>query len=198
MESGLIRDDQISASSSKTPKLPQNARLVTDSSSNEKSSWSPSDDDISPYLEVSFDEPTQITAISTQGGSDGGYVSKFFVEYLSTETDKWEVVSKEPKDLVSDTEPTSALIFQANFDSTSVVKNRLDVPIIVSKIRIYPVVDEDSTDVSLRIDLNGCGKGLETTTPGSSTEPTTTVYEVVNTTQVVVKTTKPLLSTPGQ
>ena len=74
------------------------------------------------------------------------------------------------------------------------VKNRLDVPIIVQKIRIHPIVDDNSPEISLQVELQGCGKGGATTT---TVMDTTTMYEVETTTQVIEKTTKPVATTPG-
>ena len=57
----------------------------------------------------------------------------------------------------------------------------------MQKVRIRPVASEG---VSMRVEFYGCGRGVATTT--------TPMYEVENTTQVVVKTTQPIdVTQPG-
>ena len=79
MQSGEISDNQIWASSYLPDRNPEFARIE------HKASWSPKDNDERPYLEVSFLEPTEITAVSTQGGSDGNFMRRFTVEYADSE-----------------------------------------------------------------------------------------------------------------
>ena len=91
MESGIINDNQIWASSYVSGKNPKYGRIQTQKTKNTKEealSWSPKDNDPNPYLEVSFLEPTEITAVSTQGGLDGNFVKKFTVEYADSDGEK--------------------------------------------------------------------------------------------------------------
>lgn len=81
-----------------------------------------------------------------------------------------------------------------------IVKSRLTMGFIVSKIRILPVISPSTpvSDVTMKLELFGCGKGEEEITTSSPGDVTTPGYEVENTTQVVVRTTEPTdLTTPS-
>ena len=79
MESGEITNNQVWASSYTPGRNPEFARI------GHESSWAPKDNDDRPYLEVSFLDFTEITAVSTQGGGDGKFVRRFMVEYADSE-----------------------------------------------------------------------------------------------------------------
>merc|ERR1739840_77376 len=155
----------------------------------DEKAWSPDVSDERPYLEINFDEPTEITSIATQGANDK-YVEKYIVEY-SMDGENFDAVTVEVQ--YGDVFGTERVIFNGNTDSHSVVKTHLEVAIIAKKLRIIPQVNDAST-IALRVELFGCAKAdMPTTT--SPAEPTTTMYEVVNTTQVVVVTTTPVVET---
>lgn len=89
LETGAIGDDQITASSFKTGSEPRFARIRSKDS--ETSSWSPTDDDETKYLEVNFNYPVEVSGISTQGGNGNGqYVSKYYVMYSNG--DGWQTL----------------------------------------------------------------------------------------------------------
>lgn len=89
MESGAISNEQIDASSYLPSRNPEFARIRSEGSPLEGGlSWSPKEDDERPYLEISFPELTEITAIATQGGEDGNYVRRYTVEYADAEGEK--------------------------------------------------------------------------------------------------------------
>lgn len=87
MESGEIDDNLIWASSFLPERNPEFGRIRSTSGNDGEpvKSWAPKEADTKPYLEVSFLELTEITAISTQGGEDGGYVRQYQVEYADKE-----------------------------------------------------------------------------------------------------------------
>ena len=88
MESGDISSNQIWASSYAPGRNPEYARIRSrlDADTEESVvSWSPKDNDERPHLEVSFLQPTEITAIATQGGGDGQFVREYMVEYADSE-----------------------------------------------------------------------------------------------------------------
>ena len=86
VESGNIINEQMRASSYLPDRNPEFARIRFWKSPDLKNlSWSPKESDSDPYLEVSFFEPTEITALSTQGGEDGNFVRRFTIQYDDNE-----------------------------------------------------------------------------------------------------------------
>ena len=180
LHSGEIRIDQIAVSSSSEKVSEENVRLITVFYSNQDNlSWSPSSGDQSPAVEVTFDEPTQVTAIATQG-----HVISFQVDYVESDGEWKTIVHMKYNELTGERveEPVE---FQGSVDQMTIVKSRLLVGIVVSKIRIRPSLT--TKDVSMSLEFFGCGhEAVPTTTPK---------YEVENTTSVVVKTTQPIAGT---
>ena len=177
LHSGDIRIDQIAVSSSSEGVSEENVRLITVFYSNQDNlSWSPSSDDQSPAVEVSFDEPTQVTAIATQG-----HVVAYQVDYVELDGE-WKTIVHMKYDSVTGEQVEEPVDFKGSVDQMTIVKSRLTVGIVVSKIRIRPSLT--TKDVSMSLELYGCGhEAVATTTPK---------YEVENTTRVVVKTTQPV------
>nr|XP_018672814.2 hemocytin-like [Ciona intestinalis] len=164
MESGTIDDQVIHASSYLPGKEPQYARV------NHGGSWSPKEADTTPYLEVSFLQVTELTGITTQGGSDGSYVSEYMIEYATIN----EVT------MFADSFG-NPIVFQGNNDDSTVHKNEFPHPINVKRIRIFPLLSNNG--ISLRIELHGCGRTIETTTKvvTTTTDPVSTVTGGVST-----------------
>ncbi|XP_078495432.1 uncharacterized protein LOC144750507, partial [Ciona intestinalis] len=164
MESGIIDDQLVDASSYLPGREPHYARV------NSGGSWSPKETDTDPYLEVSFLEVAELTAISTQGGNDGLYVSEYMVEYAT----KNDII------MVADS-LGNPIVFQGNNDDSTIHKNEFPRPINVKRIRIFPL--SRNNGISLRIELHGCGRTIETTTNvvTTTTEPVSTVTGGVST-----------------
>ena len=116
MESGEIRDTQIWATSYLSGKNPEYGRIQTQKTENFQQkalSWAPKDDDPKPYLEISFMEPTEITAVSTQGGQDGYFVQEFMIEYADSEGEKTVTEQVVAEDDIMTDRPT---IFRGNLE----------------------------------------------------------------------------------
>ncbi|XP_076800960.1 uncharacterized protein LOC143445613 isoform X3 [Clavelina lepadiformis] len=173
MESGEIENDQIFASSNLPDREPWLARIRSEGTQSDAKmhSWAPDyyKSVVEPFLAVNFLEPTEITAVSTQGGEDGRFVRRFKIEYF--DPDNWfntlTKKSKGPDGVVTD-EP---VIFTANDDDHTVVKHLLPSPIIVRNFYILPI--NDGEEMSLRIELHGCAIATTTKETPPTTPPTT-------------------------
>ena len=83
MESGLISDDQISASSQLDDNhAPQRARLNTKISGIRQGGWLPLTNDFNQWLQVDLGSYTRVTRVATQGmnGYDQ-WVTKYRLQY---------------------------------------------------------------------------------------------------------------------
>ena len=87
MESGLISDDQISASSQLDDNhAPQRARLNTKISGIRQGGWLPLTNDFNQWLQVDLGSYTRVTRVATQGRN--GYdqwVTKYRLQYSRDE-----------------------------------------------------------------------------------------------------------------
>lgn len=90
MQNGYIRDDMISASSSRDAShAPQRARL------NSATSWLAARDDTHQFLQVDLLAPRYVTGVTTQGRSDApSYVSSYRFLY-SVDGVEWSVYREE-------------------------------------------------------------------------------------------------------
>nr|XP_039273324.1 mucin-5AC-like isoform X1 [Styela clava] len=180
LQSGDIKDDQIVASSFKPGFEPYLARLVTSNIiDGSPKSWSPDNSDADKYLEVNFNVPTQVTGITTQGGQNDQYVTKYSVMY-NNNGEGWHVVKEI---IVGDDGQSFSMkkVFNGNSDDSSSVKNELPGAVVATQVRI--VVEEPKSDISLRIEIHGCALGTASTTP----------HLVKTTTEKIVKTTTPVI-----
>merc|ERR1739842_43365 len=152
-------------------------RIITTSfNPDENQPWSPAQEDTTPYMEVDFDEPTEITGVTTQGR-----VVSYTVQYQQGQDDVWQTMTVKRADPVTGELNDTPVVFEGSNNDMEIVKTRIMTVFVVSKIRVYPTA---SSDVTMRLELYGCGKGPVSTT-------TTPKYEVETTTQVVTKTTQP-------
>ena len=73
LESGLITDQQITASSSlRKANGKQNARLNHQAARGKKSAWSAGRNDLNQWLQIDFGRNVKITKLATQGRNDYG------------------------------------------------------------------------------------------------------------------------------
>ena len=188
--------DVISASSWKEGSEPSEVLIRSDDST---TSWSPSDDDSSPYVELRFPSPVKVTSLVTKGGDNGEFVPKFT---LKTSPD----YDEKPVDVtVSTMSPSGKIeekqkVFVGNDDDVTPVKHVIDQPIIVAVIQIHPIRSEPEGPISLKIEIRGCLEESSTTVP--AIVEITTVKGVISTTMVPPSeksTTSPpgVASTPG-
>merc|ERR1712142_370389 len=154
--------DLISASSSKDdcPCTPENV-LSENEDSEIPSSWSPEESDEEPYIEIHFNEIVALTTMVIKGGENGEFVSQFKIEAMYCDICGPKFVTTLEKDEEGKLQPVHK-IFDANTDDSTEVSIKLMPPIIASRVRIYPVVTEDSTPISMQVDFKGCEVGPTT------------------------------------
>ncbi|VDK77412.1 unnamed protein product, partial [Litomosoides sigmodontis] len=151
MESGLVRDDQLSASSShdKDTTGPQNSRLRTERGSG---AWCPRQQispDVVEWLQIDFDMDMVITAIETQGRFDGGrgleYAPAYMLEYWRESLGTWARYK----------DGRQGEVMAGNSDTQSTVLRALDGGIVARNLRVIPV-SEITRTVCMRVELHGC------------------------------------------
>uniref|UniRef100_A0A7E4VYS6 F5/8 type C domain-containing protein n=1 Tax=Panagrellus redivivus TaxID=6233 RepID=A0A7E4VYS6_PANRE len=150
MESGDIADDQISASSSFDDQSvgPQNGRIRTEIKSG---AWCPqkmTNPTTNEFLQVSFPKIMVIRGIETQGrygnGTGREFLSAYRIEYFRF-GGRW----------VRYHNRHGGTLLPANNDTQTAVLNKLDPPIVASKIRIVTYA-EQPTMTCLRAEFYGC------------------------------------------
>ncbi|XP_074028100.1 discoidin domain-containing receptor 2 isoform X2 [Leptinotarsa decemlineata] len=151
MEEGRIPDHAISASSSYETKSvgPQNARIR-----NEKNggAWCPKaqiSSEIKEYLEVDLQKNHLMTWTETQGRFGNGqgqeYAEAFLVEYWRATLNQW-ITYKDSR---------GEKVLTGNSNTYLVVRQRLELPFIASKVRFIPYSEHPRT-VCMRVELYGC------------------------------------------
>ncbi|XP_063069855.1 neuropilin-2b isoform X2 [Engraulis encrasicolus] len=145
MKSGLISDDQISASSVFYDGRwnAQQARLH-----NEDHGWTPSTDTQKEFIQVDLQFLKLLTGIATQGAVSKQtqkqyYVTSFKLE-VSTNGEDWMVYRN----------GKNHKIFHANSNPTDPVLNRIPQPVLARFVRIRPQTWK--TGIALRFELYGC------------------------------------------
>ncbi|MGH0143764.1 UNVERIFIED_CONTAM: hypothetical protein FKN15_054609 [Acipenser sinensis] len=150
MENGEIKNDQITASSSKNSWFggtwePRLARLGNGGSVN---AWQAKANNIYQWLQVELQEKKKITGIVTQGAksmTNEMYVKTFSIQY-SNNGNNWTPYRED--------EDSPDKIFVGNTDSSGHVKNYIYPPIFARFIRVMPKTWSNS--ITLRIELLGC------------------------------------------
>lgn len=131
METGIIPDNDIVATSSKPGHEARKSRL------NGPSRWMPVNNRETETITVKFKHWVRIIAIATQGSpNDGCWVKSYFIKYGVL-----NVSGSLPKE------------YQANFDKETVVTNQLSAPLLVDWIKIRPA--KWSSCIALRVELYG-------------------------------------------
>ncbi|XP_041931092.1 coagulation factor VIII [Alosa sapidissima] len=151
MESGIISDEQISASDYYDNWEPGLARLQQSGSFNawvghSKTSW----------LQVDLRKPMLIHGLQTQGARTGSLGIKetftmYFTVSYSMDNEHWKIYRG------NDSKPSK--VFIGNWDGSSVNENLLSPPIIGQHIRLNPVVFKGRPTFRLELlgcDLNSC------------------------------------------
>nr|CAH7715837.1 unnamed protein product [Callosobruchus chinensis] len=153
MESRKIKDTSITASSAYDASSvgPQHGRLHN---AKNGGAWCPRQmvsRDSKEYLEVDLEEEYVVTAVHTQGRFGNGQGQEYAEGYM---VDYWRVGMAEGawkrwrnrvgKELLT-----------GNTDTYSIVEQKLDPPVIASKIRFIPYSDHVRT-VCMRVEILGC------------------------------------------
>ena len=172
MENFLIPDGHISASSSKEGSEAHNARLSG------LNSWSPRDDDTSPYLEIKLDAIKRITSIVTQVGSNGEMVKRFSLQYKSASSREFEYVMNNVEGQETAVNSDKVAELTGNSNDQKIKETVLSTPIITDTLRIRPIRESADEAISLRVELRGCDE-----------VSTNTAYVLETTTTTIVQTT---------
>ncbi|XP_061171992.1 neuropilin-1a-like [Saccostrea echinata] len=151
-----VTDDKLTASSIYSNDYPPfKARLSN------AEGWSPKESQLNPWIQVDFGRGMVIMAVLTKGmGGFSEWVKKYQVRYSNTGS-TWAVLQY-----------GSTNEFNANTDSTSLVRNNLPFQVISRYLRIYPTDCHDYC--SLRFDVVGCEVTSLSTTMASTTISRTT------------------------
>ncbi|XP_025833033.1 discoidin domain-containing receptor 2-like [Agrilus planipennis] len=151
MEEGRIPDHAITASSSYETKSvgPQNARLRQEINGG---AWCPKaqiSSEVKEYLEVDLQKNHLITWTETQGRFGNGqgqeYAEAFLVEYWRPSLSRW-VMYKDSR---------GQKVLTGNSNTYLVVRQRLELPFVASKVRFIPYSEHPRT-VCMRVELYGC------------------------------------------
>ncbi|XP_067265312.1 coagulation factor V [Chanodichthys erythropterus] len=150
MESGLIKDTQITASSVAPSWYsgqwhPWYARLNMQGTIN---AWQAKNNDIQQWIQVELKDIKKITGIITQGAKSlrkEMFVKAYTLEY-SEDGKRWTKYT--------DDEDYEQKTFQGNTDNNGQVKNYIYPPIFSRFIRIIPKLWQKS--ITMRIELLGC------------------------------------------
>ncbi|XP_019760683.2 epithelial discoidin domain-containing receptor 1 isoform X2 [Dendroctonus ponderosae] len=151
MEAGRIPDHAISASSSYETKSvgPQNARIRQEKNGG---AWCPKaqiSSDIKEYLEVDLQKNHLMTWTETQGRFGNGqgqeFTEAFLVEYWRSSLGQW-ITYKDSR---------GEKVLTGNTNTYLVVRQRLELPFVASKVRFIPYSEHPRT-VCMRVELYGC------------------------------------------
>ncbi|XP_056395153.1 coagulation factor VIII [Hyla sarda] len=143
LETGRIKDSQISASGHYGPWLPSLARLRNTGSIN---AWSM--DSVDSWIQVDLLTPMLIHSIQTQGARQrllSIYISQFLVSY-SLNGQKWNSYQGNTS--------SNQMVFFGNVDASTIRENHFDPPIIARFLRIHPT--HTGARAGLRMELYGC------------------------------------------
>ncbi|XP_041453778.1 lactadherin-like [Lytechinus variegatus] len=142
LESGKIPDDAIIVSS-EFSYLVNSSKLRL----NGPSAWVPSNSDVNPWLQITFNSTFVITAVTTQGRSDAEQWMTSYTVSFSEGGTSWTYY----KDIVTN----SVKVFTGNYDQNSYVVHTFFTPIVCRYFRIHPKTKKDY--VALRFELTGYG-----------------------------------------
>ncbi|XP_063045565.1 coagulation factor VIII [Engraulis encrasicolus] len=145
IQSGMISDEQITASDHYGDWEPSLARLQLSGSVNAWSGYNKTS-----WLQVDLQRPMLIHGIQTQGASTNMGLTETFTMYFSIsysrDNEHWTVYRG------NSTEP--AKVFKGNMDSSSVKENLLSPPIMGQYIRLNPLQFKGRP--TFRMELLGC------------------------------------------
>ncbi|XP_020900406.1 venom prothrombin activator pseutarin-C non-catalytic subunit [Exaiptasia diaphana] len=136
MESRMIKDKQITASTTYSKYSPSWGRLNSGNGG-----WWAVGGDKNPWLQIDLLEIKMINGIATQGNWNH-FAKEYHLEYRNaTKNDLIKYTTNKVK------------VFQANSDGSSIVYNAIDPPIIAQIVRIVPKYEDHMT---MRAELYGC------------------------------------------
>jgi contactin associated protein-like 2 len=140
VESGLIPDSSLTASSFNTKRQPKDGRVGRSAGA-----WSPSIQNAFQWLQVDMGKQYLVTQLLTQGrqGSDE-YVREYFLEY-SDDSKTWRRYTNELG--ISE-------IFEGNNDDSALQTRTLIFPIVARYLRFNP--QRWNMVISLRVEIIGC------------------------------------------
>ena len=126
LESGVIADSQLSASSSLNSSFPaHNARL-----NRTGNNWSYDPSDSNPHFQVDLGQIEMVSAVASQGRENWPqWVSSYSIQYSN--------------DNVNFTDYNGGAVFAANTDQNTIVRNDLRPTISARYIRILPLTFND-------------------------------------------------------
>ncbi|GFO18331.1 macrophage mannose receptor 1, partial [Plakobranchus ocellatus] len=139
--------DRLTASDSLTNMTPDRSKLNTRWRGALMDGWSPTRNKVpdSSYIQADLGSVKQVTSMATQGSTSVKAWVKSY--YLAFSVDG-KVFKRHGQN--------NSLIFQANFNSFSVVKNELDPPINARFIQLWP--HEFNSSIALRWEVFACPK----------------------------------------
>ncbi|XP_078703534.1 uncharacterized protein LOC144928728 [Branchiostoma floridae x Branchiostoma belcheri] len=137
LENPNVPEHSLTASSSEPDHSPDQGRLSPEEEPEEPGEpgyWSPEEDRPGEYLEIQFEEPVEITSLTTQGGGDEGFVTRYKVAY-SVDGEEWTFVTEPGTE--EGQEPVDKL-FEGNTDGNTPVTTELSEPVEAKLVRIFP------------------------------------------------------------
>jgi len=156
MESGIILDYQVSASSSFAPSVgPAMGRLHNAEGGG---AWCPANmvtNTTKEWLEVDLEKKMIITEISLQGRWDNGVGQELTPYIVLMYYDDLTHQYKRYSDKHDDEDDDDNNVMTGNTDTYSVVKVLLNTPILTSRVRVIPYSYYQRT-VCIRLELHGC------------------------------------------
>ncbi|CAH3128096.1 unnamed protein product, partial [Pocillopora meandrina] len=147
LESGLITDQQITASSSwDAAHGQQNARLNHQAARGKTSAWSAQSNDLNQWLQIDFGRNVKITKLATQGRNDYGdqRVKSYTLDYSAEGSNVFQAYQENESDKV----------FNGNADQNTVVTHVLLQPITARYVQIKP--KSWNEHISMRAEFYGC------------------------------------------
>ncbi|XP_078348383.1 uncharacterized protein LOC144633376 [Oculina patagonica] len=175
LENYTIPDSSITASSTYLPgttwHIPGNGRLHFKSISGRNGAWSAGNRHDNSWFQVDFGRSVKVTMVATQGRQDlDQWVTEYRLSYSN------DVISFQDYE-----EGGYVKIFDGNTDRDTIVRNRLQNPIITRYIRINPISHHGW--ISLRADFYNCtpavcqdSLGLENYTIPDSSITASSIY----------------------
>ncbi|XP_026151896.1 coagulation factor V isoform X2 [Mastacembelus armatus] len=143
LESGSVKDDQITAVNVRGYWVPHLARLNNQGKYN---AWSTEQNN--SWIQVDFQRPVVISQVATQGAKQlfhSHYVTKYSISY-STDRRKWIFYKGDSRDLRK--------VFTGNQDAYGTKRNTFYPPVVGRFIRLHPV--DWYSKATVRMEFYGC------------------------------------------
>uniref|UniRef100_A0A2C9K8W0 Uncharacterized protein n=1 Tax=Biomphalaria glabrata TaxID=6526 RepID=A0A2C9K8W0_BIOGL len=153
---------RLSASSSQTNHLPEMSKLNTLRDGALADGWRPLDDRLpdTSYITVDLGTVMLVTAIATQGSaSESSWVQSYFLKY-STDGVSYSKYRGNITNFEHIQENVDSVMFEANFDGSTVVKNELTPPVHARFVSLFPHSFHPS--IALRWEVYACPDYVDT------------------------------------